>query len=190
MAVEPIIDTELKGRIQTPAVAEKSRARLCISNIGRELKYFAGFLWRSGEAQELARFAPEIFLAAPGDVFHSAGRPIRNRSKHRRPRWSASGLPKISHDWLTGWMPSESVRRHRKTFGADIFTEGKKCVMTLQIIDCRSYAPVDFDLLNTGIALDVKKAFTGKKVLVQFLRAANIQDRIGFAIKLTDLFQR
>ena len=60
--------------------------------------------------------------------------------------------------------------------------------MTPQIIDCRSYAFVDLDLLNPGIALDVKDAIRNEQVVVELLRAANIQDGVGVPIKLPDFF--
>ena len=60
--------------------------------------------------------------------------------------------------------------------------------MTPQIIDCRSYAFVDLDLLNPGIALDVKEAIANKQVVVKLLRAADIQDGIGIPIELPDFF--
>ena len=62
--------------------------------------------------------------------------------------------------------------------------------MSLQIINCRSYTFVDLDLFNAGIALDVKDAIGNEQVLVEFLRAANVQDRIGIPIELTNFFQR
>ena len=95
-------------------------------------------------------------------------------------------FPQIGHDRLPRRQPFESVRRHRKSFCADVFAESKKRVMAAQIIDGRSDAFVDLDLLNPGIALDVKNAIAYQQVVVEFLGAANVQDGVGVAIKLTD----
>src|SRR5207302_203254 len=48
----------------------------------------------------------------------------------------------------------------------------------------------DLDLLDSGIAFDVKNAIAREKVCVEFLSAANIQDGVGFAVELADFFQR
>ena len=45
-----------------------------------------------------------------------------------------------------------------KIFRPDVFAECKKRVMPPQIFDCRFHAFVDLDLLNAGVALDVKNA--------------------------------
>ena len=45
-------------------------------------------------------------------------------------------------------------------------------------------------MLHARIALDVKNAIAHEQIVVEFLRAADIQDRVGFAIELPDFFQR
>ena len=62
--------------------------------------------------------------------------------------------------------------------------------MPPQIFDCRFHAFVDLDLLNAGVALDVKNAIGNEQIVIELLRAANIQDCVGVAIKLPDFFQR
>ena len=97
-------------------------------------------------------------------------------------------FPKIGHDWLPRRQPLESVHRHRKIFRPDIFAESEKRVMPPQIFDRRFYAFVDLDLFNAWIAFDVENAIAREQIVVEFLRAANVQDGVGFAIKLPDFF--
>src|SRR5206468_234496 len=61
--------------------------------------------------------------------------------------------------------------------------------MPPQILDCGFYTFVDLDLLNAGIAFDVKDTIGHEQVIVEFLRPADIQNRVGFAIELPDFFQ-
>lgn len=56
--------------------------------------------------------------------------------------------------------------------------------MPPQIFDCRFYFLVDLDLLNAGVALDVKNAIGNEQVVIKFLRPTNVQDCIGLAIQL------
>jgi len=77
---------------------------------------------------------------------------------------------------------------HRELFGADVFAECEKRVMPPQIFDCRFHAFVDLDLFNAGVALDVKNTIRNEQIVVEFLRAANVQDRVGIAIELPDFF--
>ena len=77
-----------------------------------------------------------------------------------------------------------------KHFCADIFTKREQRVVPPQIIDGRSHTLVDLDLLNAGIALDIENTIGNKQVVVEFLRSANVQDRVGVAIKLSNLLQR
>ena len=60
--------------------------------------------------------------------------------------------------------------------------------MPPEIFDCRFHPLVDLDLFNTGIALDVKNAIGNKQIVIEFLRAANIQDCISVSIKLPIFF--
>ena len=62
--------------------------------------------------------------------------------------------------------------------------------MPLQIFDCRLYTLVDLDLLNAGVALDVKNAVGNEQVVVEFLGATDVQDCVRIAIQLPDFFQR
>ena len=78
------------------------------------------------------------------------------------------------------------MRRHGEPFRADVFAKGKKRSMPSQIFDCRFYSLVDLDLLNGGVALDVKNAIGNKQVVVEFLRPANVQDRVSIPIELLD----
>ena len=61
--------------------------------------------------------------------------------------------------------------------------------MPSEIFDCRFDSLVDLDLLNAGIALDVKNAVGNQQIVVELLRAANVQDRVSLAIELPDFFQ-
>src|SRR5881227_1642789 len=79
---------------------------------------------------------------------------------------------------------------HWKISGPDVFAECEKRVMPPQIVDCRFHALVDLDLLNAGVALDVKNAIGNEQVVVELLRATNVQDRVRIAIKLPDFLQR
>ena len=60
--------------------------------------------------------------------------------------------------------------------------------MPPEIFDRRFHPLVDLDLFNTRVALDVKNAIGNKQVVVEFLRAANIQDGISVSIELPDFF--
>jgi len=73
-----------------------------------------------------------------------------------------------------------------KAFGADVFTKSEEATMSPQILLCRFHALIDLDLLDAGIALDVQNAIGNKEVIVEFLCAADIQDRVRFAIKLSN----
>ena len=58
--------------------------------------------------------------------------------------------------------------------------------MSPQIIDCRLNSLIDLDLFNTWIALDIKNAIARQQIVVEFLRAADVQNGIGRFIKLTN----
>ena len=60
--------------------------------------------------------------------------------------------------------------------------------MSFQVVDCRSYVFVDLDLFDPWIAFDVNDPIALEQIVIEFLRAANVQNRVGLAIKLTDLF--
>ncbi len=60
--------------------------------------------------------------------------------------------------------------------------------MSLQILNCRFHALIDLDLLDAGIALDVQNAIGNEEIVVEFLCAADVQDRVRFAIKLPNSF--
>ena len=91
--------------------------------------------WRVNETNKLARFAPEIFLAAPVDVLQSARGPIGNGCEDRARRRRALRFPKVGHDRLPGWKPLQSMEWHRKLFRSDVFAKGKKGMMSFEIID-------------------------------------------------------
>ena len=95
-------------------------------------------------------------------------------------------FPQIGHNRLPRRQPVQTVSRDGKLFRADVFAEGKERAMTAEIIDCRSCSLVDLDLLNAGIALHVKDAIAFRQIFIEFLGAANIQDRVGIRIQLTD----
>ncbi len=98
-------------------------------------------------------------------------------------------FPKICHHGLSRGQPFESMQRNRKILCPDVFAECEKRVMPPQIFDCRFHAFVDLDLFNAGIALDVKNAVGNKQIVIELLRAANVQDGVSFAIQLPDSFQ-
>src|SRR3979411_2732014 len=140
---------------------------------------------RPHESNELKRFAPKIFLSAPGDVFQPAGRPISHRSENGAIR-GAICFAQICDNELPCRQPLEAACRDRELFRADVFSKREKCTMPAEIIDCRSHALIDLDLLDAGIALYVENAIAFQQVIVEFLRAADVQDRVRVAIKLTD----
>ena len=148
------------------------------------------FFRRGNEAEKLARFAPEIFFAAPRDVFQTAGGPIGDGGEDG----GASGhaILFFQKSVTTGCRVGShfnSCGRHRKSFGADVFAKGEEGMMSPQILLCRFHALVDLDLLHAGIALDVENAIAREQVVVEFLCAADVQDRVGLAIKLLDSSQ-
>src|SRR5262249_34160498 len=79
---------------------------------------------------------------------------------------------------------------HRKIPGPDVFAKREERVVPSQIFDCGFHTFVDLDLLDAGVALDVKNAIGSEQVVVEFLRAADVQDRVRIAIEFTDFFQR
>src|SRR3954468_24493565 len=76
--------------------------------------------------------------------------------------------------------------RDRKRFGPDIFAEGKKGVMAPEILEGGFLALIHFDLLNAGIAFDVENAIAGEQIGVELLGAADVEDGVGFTVKLAD----
>src|SRR5438874_11327465 len=63
IAVKPVVGAQVVRGAEPPAVAQELSAGPVILNVGRELEWLAGFFRSGDEAEELARFAPEIFLA-------------------------------------------------------------------------------------------------------------------------------
>src|SRR6266487_188001 len=112
---------------------------------------------------------------------------MRDRCKNGSPRLRMTCLPQINHDWLSCGQPLEPICRNWKIFRADIFTEREQRVMSPQIIEGRFYTLVDLDLLNPWIAFNIKNTIRRKQVVVEFLRTADVQDRVGIAIKLSNL---
>ena len=80
------------------------------------------------------------------------------------------------------------MQRDGKFFRADVFTKRKQRAVPAEIIDCRSSAVIDLDLFDAWIALDINDAVTGEQVVVEFLRAADVEDRVGFAVEVADFF--
>ena len=79
---------------------------------------------------------------------------------------------------------------HREILGADIFSEGEKRVVAAQILDGRFDPLIDLDLLDARIAFDVENAIAREQIVVEFLRAADVQDRVGFAVEFANSFER
>ena len=65
----------------------------------------------------------------------------------------------------------------------------KRAMMLTQIIDRRSGALIDLDLLDARVALDVKNALASQQIVIEFLGAADIEDRVRLAVKLLDFRQ-
>ena len=59
----------------------------------------------------------------------------------------------------------------------------------LQVIDRRADSFVDFDLLHARVALDVKNVVALEQIVVEFLGAADVKDRVRLEIKLPDFRQ-
>src|SRR5204862_4546029 len=122
------------------------------------------------------RFAPEIFFAAPLDVFQSASGPIGHGSENSGRRRTAIGFPEISDDGLARRQPLQVMGGNRETFSPDVFAEAEQRVVALQILDRGFVALVDFDLFYSGIALDVDDAIAREQVGIEFLGAADVED--------------
>src|SRR5689334_19853120 len=120
---------------KSPSGFGKVRSRFLVLNIRGQFKGFTCQLRSVNESNKLARFTPEIFLFAPGDVFQSARRPIGNGCKDRARRRRALGFPKVGHDRLPRWKPLQSVDWHRKLFRSDVFAKSKKRMMSSEIVD-------------------------------------------------------
>ncbi len=78
------------------------------------------------------------------------------------------------------------MKRYREFFGTDVFAKSEKRVVSPEIINRGTLALIDFDLLHARVAFDVENAIAREQVVIEFLRAADIQDRISFAVKLPD----
>jgi hypothetical protein len=159
-----------------------------VLDVRRHLKCFASFFGRGDEPEKFARFAPQIFLAAPSDILQATRGPIRHSRKYGGATRRARGFPKIGHHWLPCRQPFEPMQGHRKILRPDVFAECKKCAMPSQILDCRFHPYVDLNLLNAGVALDVKNAVGNKQIVIKFLRTTNVQDCVRIAIELPDFF--
>src|SRR5205807_10157475 len=95
-------------------------------------------------------------------------------------------LPKVGYDRLPCREPLHSVDRDRKLFRPDVFSKSKQCVMPPEIVDCRLNTLIDFYLFNAWIALDIKNSITREYIVIELLRATDIQNRIDRLIKLTN----
>src|SRR5205807_1375612 len=137
---------------ESPSVSLEFCAGGSVLDVCRQLKCFAGFFWRCNEAKKFSRLAPEIFFAAPRNVFQTAGGPIGHGCEHGRARRRTSCSPEIGHHWLARRQPFQSVGRDRKAFGADVFAKSEKGMMPAQILNCRFHALIDLDLLDARIA--------------------------------------
>src|SRR6266404_1906081 len=108
IAIEPIIDAELKWRDQPPAISLKFPSCWSILNVCSEFKCFTRSFRRGDEPDKFTRFAPKIFVAAPGNVFQSARGPIRHRCKNGSLRRRTICFPQINYDWLSCGQALES----------------------------------------------------------------------------------
>ena len=109
---------------------------------------------------------------------------VKTAARRRGP----SCFPKIGDYRLTRRQPFQSVHRHWKTFGADVFAKGEKRVMSSADNRSSILPLIDLDLFNAWIALDVKNAIGSEQIVVEFLRAADVQDRVCFSIELSNSF--
>src|SRR2546423_2929161 len=175
---------------ETPVVPDKFFAGPVVLNVSRELERFARAFRRGDELNELARFAPKIFFAAPLDVFQSAGGPVSDGSENRGRRGTTIGFPKIDDDGLARRQPLQVVSGNGEAGRLNVFAESEERVMALEIFDRRFVALIDFDLLHARIALDVEDAVAREQVGIEFLGAADVEDRVGFAIELADPGER
>ena len=66
----------------------------------------------------------------------------------------------------------------------------KKRVVAREIFDGAGLAFVHADLLHAGIALDVEDALALAHVVVEFLGAADVEDGVGGAVEIEQLFAR
>ena len=113
--VEPIVRAQILRGAEAPAVALELRARAFVLDVGRELERFSGFLRRGDEPDELARFAPEIFFAAPLDILQPARGPVGDGCENGGGKGTAIGFPEIGHDRLARRKPFQIVGRHRES---------------------------------------------------------------------------
>src|SRR6266567_2301146 len=58
--------------------------------------------------------------------------------------------------------------------------------MSPEIVYCRLNTLIDLYLFNAWIALDVKNSIARQQIIIELLRATDIQNRIGRFIKLTN----
>ena len=58
--------------------------------------------------------------------------------------------------------------------------------MSPEIVYCRLNTLIDLYLFNAWIALDVKNSIARQQIIIELLRATDIQNRIGGFIKLTN----
>src|SRR5688572_23671112 len=78
----------------------------------------------------------------------------------------------------------------RTRVGCDILAEAEEGMVPPEIFEGRFVTLVDLDLFKAGIALDVENAVVREQVGIEFLGATNVEDGVGFSIKLTDAGER
>ena len=81
------------------------------------------------------------------------------------------------------------MQGHRKSVGANVFSKSKKRAVFAQVLDGRTNSFVDLDLFDPGITFYIKDAVTLKQVIVEFLGPANVEDCVGFPVKLLNFRQ-
>src|SRR5205823_4176343 len=73
---------------------------------------------------------------------------------------------------------------------ADVFAEGEKSVVAVQIFERRFDALINLDLLNSRIAFDIENAIVHQQVFIEFLGAADVQNGVSVAIKFSNFSER
>src|ERR1043166_1657678 len=135
VTVETIVRAEIVRSAKAPTVSDKLFSSLVVLYVGGEFEGFTGAFRSGDEANEFARFAPEIFFAAPFDVFQSAGGPVGDGSENGGGTGSAISFPEISDNRLAGRQPLQIVGRNREALGADVLAKGEKRVMPAEIFN-------------------------------------------------------
>ena len=136
---------------------------------------------------ELGQFAPEIMLTAPDDVFLAPGGQVRNRREARGLGASGSRtIPEVADHRLPGRQPRQPVQRHRELRLSDTLAEREARAVPREELGGGFVALVHLDLFDGGVAFDVHDPVAAQQVVVQFVRATEVEQGVAFFVEIIE----